>query len=134
MRRSVLKESERTYRRGIKEYLNGRADEAFESLKESFYSRLSHSESESDEFKAFFSYQLSCYFMSKETMAISLQEGDMVSDLIQAKYHEIDDYCSSSPFRITLEGRLNLLENAEMLFPAENASIFEEEVLERVSK
>ncbi len=121
-----MKETAKEYKRGISLYLNGDVERAFDTLKESFYKRLIKGEHDSKEFKAFYDYYLASYFAQKGSMAVSLQEGDMVSDLILSTYLDIDEYCNKSPFRITQEGRLSLLENANLVFPAEDSSVLEE--------
>ena len=74
----------------------------------------------SDEFRAFFRYQLAQYLAEKPNYRLSRPEGDMVSDLILSSYEEIEKSIDDSEIPISREGRVNILLSAKIIFPWHN--------------
>ncbi len=71
------------------------------------------------EFLSFFRYQLSTYLAEKNNYSLSLPEGDMVSDLIEMVYDETIDNIEESQIPISDDGRINILESVEIVFPCQ---------------
>ena len=95
--------------------------EAFEDYVNAFLPRL-HLSCYTLEFVSFYRYQLATYLRSKPVFTLSLPEGDMISDLIKDAYDTFVEAADSSPFNITGEGRINLLESVKIIFPYQNDS------------
>ena len=93
--------------------------DAFEDYVNAFLPRLSMCEY-TLEFVSFYRYQLSRYLLSKPVFTLSLPEGDMISDLIKDAYDSFIEAVDASPFNITGEGRVNLLESVKIIFPYQN--------------
>ena len=94
-------------------------ERAFEKYVDSFLSRMTDVEY-TLEFVAFYRYQLKTYLNAKPVFVLSLPEGDMISDLIKDGYDSFLDAIEASPFNITGEGRMNLLESVKIVFPWQN--------------
>ena len=93
--------------------------EAFDDYASAFLQRL-HLSVYSLEFVSFYRYQLARYLKAKPVFTLSLPEGDMISDLIKDAYDCFVEAAEESPFNITDEGRLNLLESVRICFPWQN--------------
>ena len=92
----------------------------FDSYVSIFMPRLGMKCPRSDEFRAFFRYQLAQYLAEKPNYHLSRPEGDMVSDLILSSYEEIEKSIDDSEIPISREGRVNILLSAKIIFPWHN--------------
>ena len=81
------------------------------------------------EFLSFFRYQLSTYLAKKNNYSLSLPEGDMVSDLIEMVYDETIDNIEESQIPISDDGRINILESVEIVFPCQKETHRDKKVL-----
>lgn len=95
----------------------------FESYASLFLPRLGTKCPKSEEFKAFFRYQLATYLSLKNNYSLQLAEGDMVSDLILDTYEEFEEDVESSDISISNEGRINMLLSIKIQFPCQNDSL-----------
>ena len=102
--------------------------EAFEDYSASFLSRLTGIDM-TLEFVSFYRYQLMSYLKAKPVFILSLPEGDMISDLILQSYEDFLSAVDASPFNITGEGRLNLLESVRIAFPWQSDTDGEKDIL-----
>lgn len=107
------------YKEGNKKARCFSFEEAFENYVNAFLPRL-HCQSYTLEFVSFYRYQLAVYLKSKPVFTLSLPEGDMISDLIKEAYDSFIEAVDASPFNITGEGRVNLLESVKIIFPYQN--------------
>lgn len=89
----------------------------FDSYASLFLPRLGSRCPSSEEFKAFFRYQLATYLGMKNNYSLALPEGDMISDLILDTYEEFEEEVESSDLPISKEGRINLLLKIRIQFP-----------------
>ncbi len=69
------------------------------------------------EFTFFFRYQLSLYLEEKKNFFLSLPEGDMISSLIETVYDDTVLAIENSDIPVSSDGRINILENVEIVFP-----------------
>ena len=92
----------------------------FDSYVSIFLPRLGMKCPRSDEFRAFFRYQLATYLSLKKNYTLALPEGDMVSDLILDTYEEFEEDVSSSQIPLSNEGRVNMLLEIKIQFPCQN--------------
>ena len=92
----------------------------FDSYVSIFLPRLGMKCPRSDEFRAFFRYQLAKYLAEKPNYYLSRPEGDMVSDLILSSYEEIEKSIDDSEIPISREGRVNILLSTKIIFPWHN--------------
>ena len=92
----------------------------FDSYVSIFLPRLGMKCPRSDEFRAFFRYQLAKYLAEKPNYYLSRPEGDMVSDLILSSYEEIEKSIDDSEIPISREGRVNIINNKKIIFPWHN--------------
>ncbi len=104
------------YKEGNRKARLLRYQDAFEDYVEVFLPRIKGVEF-TIEFVSFYRYQLWRYLKAKPVFTLSLPEGDMISDLIKDSYDSFLFDMESSPFNITGEGRLNLLESVKIVFP-----------------
>ena len=116
------------YKEGTREAKRRELDAAFESYAEAFLSRLDGADL-TLEFVSFYRYQLRMYLESKPVFILSLPEGDMISDLILDSYEDFLRAVDSSPFNISGDGRLNLLESVRISFPWQNDTDAGQDVL-----
>ncbi len=94
-------------------------ENAFEAYVNAFLSRMMDVDY-TLEFVMFYRYQLLAYLNAKPVFHLSLPEGDMITDLIKDAYDSFLEALESSPFNITGEGRMNLLESVKIVFPWQN--------------
>lgn len=104
------------YKKGLAEAEED-AEQSFEDFCYAFLQRITSEIQQTNEFVSFYRYQLRTYLRGKAFNRLSLAEGDMVSDLIVDYYSEFLDLMEDSPFNITQEGRKNLLEHVDIIFP-----------------
>ena len=104
------------YKEGNRKARLLRYQDAFEDYVEVFLPRIKGVEF-TIEFVSFYRYQLWRYLKAKPVFTLSLPEGDMISDLIKDSYDSFLFDMEASPFNITGEGRLNLLESVKIVFP-----------------
>lgn len=104
------------YKEGNRKARLLRYQDAFEDYVEVFLPRIKGVEF-TIEFVSFYRYQLWRYLEAKPVFTLSLPEGDMISDLIKDSYDSFLFDMEASPFNITGEGRLNLLESVKIVFP-----------------
>lgn len=116
------------YKEGSREARNNELDAAFESYVDAFLSRLSGADL-TLEFVSFYRYQLYSYLKAKPVFILSLPEGDMISDLILQSYEDFLKAVDGSPFNITGEGRVNLLESVRIPFPWQSDTDDEKDIL-----
>ena len=116
------------YKEGNREARRNELDAAFESYVDAFLSRLSGIDM-TLEFVSFYRYQLMSYLKAKPVFILSLPEGDMISDLILQSYEDFLSAVDASPFNITGEGRLNLLESVRIAFPWQSDTDGEKDIL-----
>ena len=108
------------YKEGNRKARLLRYQDAFEDYVEVFLPRIKGVEF-TIEFVSFYRYQLWRYLEAKPVFTLSLPEGDMISDLIKDSYDSFLFDMEASPFNITGEGRLNLLESVKIVFPWQDA-------------
>ncbi len=104
------------YVSALKAVKANRLKEAFE-LYCSIFTPLGH---KTKEFLAFYRYQLATYLVEKRNYQLGLGEGDMVSDLIESVYDETVKDIEDSEIPISRDGRINILESVEIVFPCQN--------------
>ncbi len=71
------------------------------------------------EFLSFYRYQLASYLVEKSSYQLGLGEGDMVSDLIESVYDETVRDIEESDIPVSQDGRINILESVEIIFPCQ---------------
>lgn len=91
----------------------------FEDYASKFLPRLGSKCPSSEEFRAFFRYQLATYLCMKKNYILATAEGDMVSDLILDSYEEVEKRIENSDYPISQEGRTNILMNTKIFFPCQ---------------
>lgn len=104
------------YMNAIKAVKANRLSDAFE-LYCSLFFPMGHS---GLEFILFYRYQLASYLAKKSTYTLALPEGDMVSDLIEMTYDEVVQEMDNSDIPISHDGRINILESVNIVFPCQN--------------
>ena len=107
------------YKKAIEEARLRHIGKAFVLYMDTFLPRLCSSHATEKEFKCFYRWQLAQYLYGKKNYMVALAEGDMISDLILDAYKDFLDEIGMSRFKITPEGRINLLSSVKIVFPIE---------------
>lgn len=92
-----------------------RMSEAFEIYVSLFLPRCHRTK----EFLSFFRFQMASYLVVKRSFLVALSEGDMIADLIGMAYDEALENIERSEIPVTGEGRMNILESVEIVFPCQ---------------
>jgi len=70
-----------------------------------------------DEFLEFFKIQFIVYLLGKKKIKVALSEGDMIFDLIEDTFKNIEEDLKESPFKIKDENRRTFYKTVEIDFP-----------------
>ncbi len=84
---------------------------------DTFLLRNMELESINDEFLEFFKIQFIIYLLGKKRIKIALSEGDMIFDLIEDTFKELNKDIEDSPFMIQKENMRSFYKNVEIDFP-----------------
>ena len=112
-------ESGKLFYEAEKRMKSGDIINAFDLYCDALIARLCLSDSCLD-FMLFFRSQLVKYLRKKNSLFLSLAEGDMISDLIYSTYEDFVASLKKNPFVKTERGRLRLLMSVKIIFPVQN--------------
>lgn len=118
----VIALSRNTYKKAIEEASLRHIGKAFSLYVDAFLPRLHSSLCFEREFKCFYRWQLARYLYRKKNYIVALPEGDMISDLILDAYEDFLQEIDMSRFKITPEGRVNLLSSIDIVFPNDDCN------------
>ncbi len=110
---------ERTRKEKIETAVNAAKRHRIREAFELYVSLFLPKEGRSREFVSFYRFQMASYLVLKKNVVLSLAEGDMVSDLIETVYDETVRAMDESDIPISMDGRMNILESVEIVFPCQ---------------